>query len=181
MSSTAFPFILFVTMAHIFHSCISVAKPRSIRFQDEDTTEAEGAEGADAEGKEEGEEEEGAVEAKPVTPLQAAMLRMAAEKVAKLKEESERSANDDEEVGDERNYRNMLSYDDLHTFTAKDPKHDLYLLSMFTYSKGVNIPLNLNVHYFVDCHVAKFNFANLLYTLQSKQTSQVICYIKWTK
>lgn len=70
--------------------CVVVPKTRSIRFQDEDKVDAEEVE------TEEVKEEPPEVEAKPVTPLQAAMLRMAAEKIAKMKEDSQKAAENEE-------------------------------------------------------------------------------------
>lgn len=69
-------------IAHSFY--FSAAKQqRSIRFQDEPKSKST-------------DEEEFSVKAKPTTPLQAAMLKMAAEKAARIQEQSKA---EDEEVG----------------------------------------------------------------------------------
>ena len=64
--------------------CSLVEKQRSIRFQDEEK------------GEEDDEGEKTTTEVKPVTPLQAAMLKMAAEKAAKIHEESLQKAEEEE-------------------------------------------------------------------------------------
>ncbi|XP_067933769.1 WW domain-binding protein 11-like [Watersipora subatra] len=77
-----------------------VEKHRSIRFEDEEKASSEHEDDQETDSK------EPKVVAKPVTPLQAAMLRMAAEKAAKVKEESQKKIKDEEVFAEHGNVKN---------------------------------------------------------------------------
>ncbi|KAF6024611.1 WBP11 [Bugula neritina] len=79
-------------------------KHRSIRFQDE-----EGREPTDGETEAKGLDEHTESTAKPTTPLQAAMLKMAAEKAAKVLEQSQQNANAEEVFAEHGNVGNVLN------------------------------------------------------------------------